>query len=198
MPGSDVPTLDTEPGQVILLNGVSSSGKTSIAEALLDVLDRPYFHMAVDAIGAMRSTTRTNALSPEEVTAVLTRTRAGFHRAVAGMARAGNDIVADYVLSESWRLTDCLAVMEGIDVVFLGVTCSPEELARRERERGDRQIGQAAGQLESVHAHGRYDLVCDTTSTSPVDTAGQIKEFLGQPATTRAFDDLRRERASGV
>ena len=111
------------------------------------------------------------------------------------MARAGNDIVADHVLSEPWRLTDCLAVLEGIDVVFVGVTCSPEELARRERERGDRQIGQAAGQLEAVHAHGRYDLVCDTTSTSPADTAVQIKEFLGRPVTTRAFDDLRRERA---
>ena len=63
MPGapSVEPTEDTEPGQVILLNGVSSSGKTSIAEALLDVLDRPYFHVSVDAIGAMRSTTRTNS-----------------------------------------------------------------------------------------------------------------------------------------
>ena len=193
-----MPSRETEPGQVILLNGVSSSGKTSIAEALLDVLDRPYFHMAVDAIGAMRSTTRTNELSQEEVTAVLTRTRAGFHRAVAGMAWAGNDIVADYVLSEPWRLIDCLAVLEGIDVVLVGVTCSPEELARRERERGDRQIGQAAGQLESVHSHGHYDLVCDTMSTSPADTALQIKEFLGSPVTTRAFDDLRRDRASGA
>ena len=117
MPSCDVPTMNTEPGQVVLLNGVSSSGKSSIAEALLDVLDRPYFHMAVDTIGAMRSTTRTNELPQEEVTAVLTRTRAGFHRAVAGMAWAGNDIVVDHVLSEPWRVTDCLAVLEGIDVV---------------------------------------------------------------------------------
>ena len=114
------------------------------------------------------------------------------------MAWAGNDIVVDHVLSEPWRVTDCLAVLEGIDVVFVGVMCSPEELDRRERERGDRQIGQAAGQLGAVHAHGRYDLVCDTTSTSPVDTAVQIKEFLDQLVTTRAFDDLRRDRASGA
>jgi chloramphenicol 3-O phosphotransferase len=190
-----VPTEDTEPGQVILLNGVSSSGKTSIAEALLGVLDRPYFHVSVDAIGAMRSTTRTNELPPDEVAAVLSRTRAGFHRVVAGMAMAGNDVVADHVLSEPWRLTDCLAVLAGIDVVLVGVTCSPEELARRERERGDRQIGQAADQLDAVHAHGRYDLVCDSTSTSPEAIAMQIKEFLDRPLTTRAFDDLRRDAA---
>ncbi|MGD0240643.1 MAG: hypothetical protein ABSB59_09975 [Streptosporangiaceae bacterium] len=50
--------------------------------------------------------------------AVLARTRAGFHRAVAGLAAAGNDVVADHVLSEPWRLLDCLAVMAGYRVVL--------------------------------------------------------------------------------
>src|SRR5262245_33772140 len=139
-------------GTVVLLNGVSSSGKSSIARQLLVDLDSPYFHMGVDMIGAMRSESRTLALDPQAVADVLRRTRAGFHRAVAGMAMAGNDIVMDHVLSEQWRLDDCLAVMTGIDVVFVGVHCSIEELTRRERLRGDREIGSAAAQIDKVHA----------------------------------------------
>ena len=57
----------TAPGQLIVLNGVSSSGKTSIARELLRVLDRPYFHLSVDAFGAMRSPERTDELAGDEL-----------------------------------------------------------------------------------------------------------------------------------
>lgn len=179
------------PGQIILLNGVSSSGKSSIARQLLRDLDRPFFHMGVDMFGAMRSETRTHELEGSALTEVLRRTRAGFHRAVAGMALAGNDIVMDHVLSEPWRLRDCLTVMHGIDVVFIGVHCALDELRRREQQRGDRQPGTAAGQLELVHAHGIYDLEVDTSIETVEACSAQIRAFLHQPPAHRAFDRLR-------
>jgi chloramphenicol 3-O phosphotransferase len=182
------------PGRIILLNGASGSGKTSIAEQLLLVLDEPWFHLPVDAINAMRSRQRTLELSPADLELVLARTRAGFHRAVAGMAAAGNDVIADHVLSERWRLLDCLAVFAAFDVVFVGVRCAPAELARRERLRGDREPGLALAQHERVHAHGRYDLECDTTNASPLDCALSIKAFLARASDRnepRAFDELR-------
>jgi chloramphenicol 3-O phosphotransferase len=184
--------LAASPGQIIFLNGVSSSGKSSIAESLLRVLDRPYFHMAVDTFGRMRAKERTAQLSPAELDLTLARTRAGFHRAVAGMAQAGNDIVVDHVLSEQWRLLDCLTVLAGMDVVFVAVHCSVEELSRREAARGDRVPGQAAAQLAQVHAHGSYDVECDTTSASPDECALQIRKFLERrPTGPTAFDRLR-------
>jgi chloramphenicol 3-O phosphotransferase len=182
------------PGRIILLNGASGSGKTSIAEQLLLVLDEPWFHLPVDAINAMRSRQRTLELSPADLELVLARTRAGFHRAVAGMAAAGNDVIADHVLSERWRLLDCLAVFAAFDVVFVGVRCAPAELARRERLRGDREPGLALAQHERVHAHGHYDLECDTTNASPLDCALAIKAFLARASDRnepRAFDELR-------
>jgi chloramphenicol 3-O phosphotransferase len=177
---------------IIFLNGTSSSGKSSIASELLKVLDTPYFHLAVDAFGAMRSVERTLELDGPAVTEVLRRTRAGFHRAVAGMAQAGNDLVVDHVLSEPWRLQDCLDVLQGLDVVFVGVHCPPGELERRERARGDRVIGAAAQQLQSVHQHGLYDFEVDTGTSSPRDCAEAIKEFLKRPPAQRAFEVLRR------
>lgn len=180
-------------GQVIFLNGTSSSGKSSIAEQLLLVLERPFFHMSVDVINAMRARERTLELAPGELAAVLARTRAGFHRAVAGMAHAGNDLVVDYILSEQWRLLDCLTVLSGLDVVFVGVRCPEQELARREKARGDRQPGQAAAQLQQVHSYGSYDIECDTTAASPRDCAVSIKQSLDQLPLPRAFDRLRSD-----
>jgi len=180
---------DTPLGQIVLLNGTSSSGKSRIAAELVQLLDDTYFLMAVDAFHAMR--TRRDH-QPEELEAALRRTRAGFHRAIAGMAAAGNNVVADHVLSERWRLDDCLAVFEGLDVVFVGVRCDLDEIARRELARRDRPIGLAAEQLEHVHADAIYDVECDTAITSARDCALQIKDFLSNPTEPSAFERLRR------
>ncbi|MET9228174.1 AAA family ATPase [Lentzea sp. NPDC003310] len=176
---------------IIFLNGTSSSGKSSIAEALLEELDTPFFHLSIDAFSAMCAGEKAMALPEPELAAFLRRMRAGFHRAVAGMARAGNDLVVDHLFSEPWRLQDCLEVLEGLDVVLVGVHCPPDELERRERARGDRIPGQGVAQLESVHRHGVYDFEVDTSTRSPRECAQAIREFLDRAPRARAFDELR-------
>lgn len=182
-------------GRIVLLNGTTSSGKSSIARELLALLDPPWFHLAVDAFGAMRSVPATERLTAAEWPAVARRTRAGFHRAVAGMAAAGNDVVADHVLTEPWRLDDLLDVFTPYEVLFVGVRCSLAELERRERARGDRQVGAARAQYELVHAHGRYDLEVDSGALDPAACARRIAAALAAPTTgTGAFAALRAER----
>ena len=175
-------------GLIIFLNGTSSSGKSSIAKALLTVLDDMYFHMPVDALDAMRSP---RAVAPDELPSVLRRALMGFHRAVAGMAAAGNNIVVDHVLSEPWHLLDCVALFAPEDVVLVGVHCALPELERREQERGDRALGLAARQITQVHAHGLYDIECDTSTAGPADCAQQIKNFLPHRPKPTAFEKLR-------
>ncbi|MEU8578902.1 chloramphenicol phosphotransferase CPT family protein [Streptomyces asoensis] len=178
------------PGRIIFLNGTSSSGKSSIARELLDILDDGvFFHLAVDAFNAMRSK---RELGAAELDVALRRTRMGFHRSIAAMADAGNDLVVDHVLSEPWRLLDCLAVLRPEDVLFVGVHCPREELNRRESARGDRPPGLAAHQYDLVHRHGDYDLECDTSTASPRECAQQIKEFLLRRPSPTAFSRLRR------
>jgi chloramphenicol 3-O phosphotransferase len=178
------------PGRVVLLNGTSSSGKSSLARELLRVLPRPWFHLGIDTIGALRSPERTAELDEAELAAVFRRTRAGFHRAVAGLARAGNDVVADHVLSEPWRLADCLDVLRPFDVVFVGVHCDPDELDRREAARGDRPVGLARSQVRAVHTPGRYDVEVDTSRGSVSECAGLVATRVAAGPGT-AFDALR-------
>ncbi|MGW0765241.1 chloramphenicol phosphotransferase CPT family protein [Streptomyces sp. NPDC002676] len=177
-------------GRIIFLNGTSSSGKSSIARELLDILDDGvYFHLAVDGFNAMRTK---RELGAAELDAALRRTRMGFHRSIAAMAEVGNDVVVDHVLSEPWRLLDCLTVLRPEDVLFVGVRCPPDELARRELARGDRPPGLAAHQYELVHGHGDYDLECDSGTASPRECAQRIKEFLPHRPSPTAFTRLRR------
>ncbi|MFC3578222.1 chloramphenicol phosphotransferase CPT family protein [Streptomyces yaanensis] len=177
-------------GLIVFLNGTSSAGKSSIAAELLRIVDEPWFHMPVDAFHAMRSGPE---LPSDELKAMLRRTWRGYHRAVAGMAAAGNNVVVDHVLSERWRLRDCLELFPAQDVVLVGVRCPREELERRERARGDRPLGLAARQIEVVHAHGVYDLELDTSRTDPAECARRIKEFLPGRPTPTAFQRLLTE-----
>ncbi|MDG4825949.1 AAA family ATPase [Asanoa sp. WMMD1127] len=180
-------------GRVILLNGTSSSGKTSVGRALLPLLPDPWFFVPADAIGAMRSTVHTRVLDDAEIDVMLRRTRLGYHRAVAALASAGNDVIMDYPLSEPWRLADLLATLDGYDVTLVDVRCSPDVLERRERERGDRPVGLARSQT-AVYAHGDPDLTVDTTDTSPADCAKAIAAALDSLESPKAFDRLRVPR----
>lgn len=137
-------------GRIIFLNGTSGSGKTSIARELLGILDDGvFFHLSVDGFNAMRTE---RDLAQEDLDNALRWTRMGFHRSIAAMADVGNDVVVDHVLSEPWRLIDCLSVLRPQDVLFVGVRCSRAELARREEACGDRPSGPAALEYDVVHA----------------------------------------------
>ncbi|GAA2145950.1 hypothetical protein GCM10009760_35170 [Kitasatospora kazusensis] len=184
---------DTEPGRIIFLNGTSSSGKSSLAVELLRTLDSPYFHLSVDAFNAMGARRAELLPTPDDLAAALTRMRRGFHRAIAGMAAAGNNVVVDHVFSEPWRLLDCLDVLAGYDVVLVGVRCPLDELRRRELARGDRQPGTAELQFDLVHAHGVYDVECDTGAAGTEDCARQVRDFLARRDRTAptAFERLR-------
>ncbi|MEV7288436.1 AAA family ATPase [Streptomyces sp. NPDC093252] len=181
-------TAPPRQGLIIFLNGTTSSGKSAIAAELLPILDEPYFHLPVDAFHALRSPV---PVPPESLDLLLHRTWRGYHRAVAGMAAAGNHIVMDHVLSADWRLEDCLALFSPRDVVLVGVHCPLPELERRERLRGDRPPGLAARQLAQVHAHGVYDIECDTGTTDPAACARLIRDFLDDRPTPTAFERLR-------
>ncbi|OBG88730.1 chloramphenicol phosphotransferase CPT family protein [Mycolicibacterium farcinogenes] len=182
-----------EVGQVVLLNGVSSSGKSTLAHQLIADFDTPWFHMGVDMFGAMRAERQTHDLDTDGLSEVLRRTRAGFHRAVRGMALAGNNIVMDHVLSEPWRLPDLLTVMVDVDVVFVGVHCEPNDLTHREAARGDRVAGTAVAQIEVVHQHGLYDVEVNTSEETVEACTARIRDYLQRhpfPAH-RVFEALR-------
>ena len=181
-------------GRLVLLNGPSSAGKTTVAQAVTARLATPWLLMPVDLFHEIR--TRPDAdLTDRQWHDVFHRTRAAYHRALAGAASSGMDVLGDHVLSEPWRLDDLLRLTVGLDVLLVHVTCSAKELRRREKARGDREAGAAITQQRQVFQHGDCDLTVDTTC-GPDEPTAALLELIRTPPADRAFDRLRAKRAA--
>lgn len=177
-------------GRIVLLNGPSCAGKTSLANALARQLPTPWLVMPVDLFHHIRSRPQSK-LAPDQWQRVFQETRSAYHRALAGAALAGCDVIGDHVLSEPWRLTEQLALTSGLDVLLVHVTCDLDELERRERHRSDREPGTARAQADVVFAHGDCDFVVDTTQAKPEACAARVAVLLDSPPKETAFERLR-------
>ncbi|WNB90887.1 phosphotransferase-like protein [Bacillus sp. NEB1478] len=145
-------------GRIILLNGVSSSGKSTLSKKLVEKLP-DYFHLSIDdfdRVIEMMENRDQNKLIPVP-------TEYFFHRTVAMFSDKGINLVVDQVMHDQFSLEDCLETLNEYPVFIVGVHCPLEELERREGVRGDRTIGQAKNQLKFVHQQNeRYDINVDT------------------------------------
>jgi chloramphenicol 3-O phosphotransferase len=177
--GAVEPVLDPRPaGRVILLNGASSAGKSTLAKALQSALDEPFLHVSSDQfVAAGMLPGRGGAGGPFDWWGqVRPRFFAGFHRCLPALAGAGNDLIVDHVIEfRSWR-ADLVRLLAGLDTFLVGVHCDPAEIDRRERARGDRRTGEGRTHVtvDRIHHFGPYDYEVDTTAGVPTELADAL------------------------
>lgn len=190
-------------GKIIYLNGASSSGKTSVAKALQQALDEPYFHLSIDTFAAMRPH-RADAGPAFSGDVLGPKLNMAFVACIAAFAATGNHVIVDDVLCESFRLDgqrDALLgpellqhrvqVLAPYDVLYVGVHCPLPELQQRECARGDRYVGLAAFQYARVHQYSAYDVEVDTSIQTPEDCAQHIQYVLHHRPLPSAFQRMR-------
>jgi len=184
---------------IILLNGVGSAGKSSIAKALQSITEQPFLHVEMDGFlemmpakfrdhpDGLRFETRMDQGSP--VTTVDTgkvarRVLNGMRLAVAALASSGNNMIVDEVIfgnkshGASHPLAEYQAMLKPYTFYIVGVFASLEVLERRESDRGDRKIGLSRWQYDRVHEDMEYDFSVQTDDRSPLACAEQIKAKL--------------------
>lgn len=175
---------------VILLNGVGSAGKSSIAKALQSITAEPFLHVAMDAFldmmparywdhpdGIVFETVQQDG-KPSVVIhggAVADRIMRGMRRSIAAMAHEGNNLIVDDVLIES-EMADYQALLADVAFRTVGVFAPLDVLEARERDRGDRLIGLARWQYDRVHRGKRYDLELDSSKATPLECAERIRQ----------------------
>jgi chloramphenicol 3-O phosphotransferase len=173
--------------QVIILNGGSSSGKTTIATALQDILPSPWLRLSIDTL--------VDAMPPRLLTSEtgiafgadgsvrpgqeFRRLESAWMQGIAAMAHAGARVIFDDVfLSGVDARNRWQAALAGVLVLWVGVRCDPAVAAERERGRGDRVTGMAVLQAQTVHAGIEYDIEVDTTKTSAMECAQRIAQLV--------------------
>lgn len=174
---------------IVLLNGVGSAGKSSIARALQEIAVEPFLHVQMDAFLDMLPQALQNhsdAFSFEmgqslgkpmvaiQAGPVGQRLMHGMRQAIAAMAAAGNNLVVDDVMLNG-RIDEYRASLSGFSLHVVGVFASLETLEERELQRGDRMIGLARWQYDRVHQGIDYDLRIDSDSATPQECAQRIK-----------------------
>jgi chloramphenicol 3-O phosphotransferase len=166
------------PGRVLVLNGTSSSGKTSLAKALQAILPEPHQHVQLDAFRAMEPTGYWDELDNDTAKVRIAALCHAMHAAVAAFARNGQHVILDTVLDRASAARYLVDDLGSTGFSMIGVHCALDEIERRETTRGDRPSGLARRQFELIHASRTYDFSVDTTHTSAAACAAEIAAWL--------------------
>lgn len=144
--------------KIIFLHGPSSSGKSTIARALQARIELPFWHISIDHLrdaGVLPSARFKagdfdwHSLKPAFF--------AGFHASLAAYADAGNNLILEHILDDARWLEDLRRLFARHDVYFVGIHCALPTLISRELNRGDRPVGSAQTDFETVHQGKLYD-----------------------------------------
>ncbi|MBS5508784.1 MAG: cobyrinate a,c-diamide synthase [Akkermansia sp.] len=186
--GTEIPDHPQEPqpglGRVILLNGASSAGKSTLARTMQRLMKEEAMIFSMDDYLAMSRGRHENALDAVRETGL--PFIESFHAAIAEAARKGALVIVDHVIGESsvW-VRDLLNRLSGIPRSLVRVECRQDILLGRERCRTDRTPDPAHAERQhgSIHRHFPHDLSIDTSEATPQECAMELinrlpREFL--------------------
>lgn len=196
-------------GTILILNGTSSSGKSSILKAFQGICPEPYVDMGIDKFFWMLHERYRNTSQWTEVmkytyatdgtiaeihpTAYGNHFISGMHHAIHEMAHEGVNVIADHVFHERAWLNECARLFHGMNAYLIAVHCPLAVLEKREKERKTRTLGQARAMFDIVHAHGVYDFEVDSSLCTAEQCARQIWDFLLSGTQPHAFKAIYRQ-----
>jgi len=173
---------------VIILNGVSSAGKSSLARALQDRAQETFLRVAMDDFVSMLPPGRESTKdwfplvlggTPEQaLPRVENGPRGGLlleqMRAFVGsLAARGMSVIVDEVC-EAEAIRDYRLQAGNARLVIVKVEAPLAIIEQHERERGDRLIGLARDQAGFLHRGIKYDLTVDTSTGTPDELSREI------------------------
>ncbi|WP_456238127.1 phosphotransferase-like protein [Mesorhizobium neociceri] len=135
--------------RIVLLNGVGSAGKSSIARALQTITAAPFLHVQMDVFIDMMPEAFQNHADRFSFETVLedgkpsvvirsgpvgARTMRGMRHAIAAMAGQGNNLIVDDVLCNG-GISEYLQLLSGFDLHLVGVIAPLDVLEAREAAR---------------------------------------------------------------
>lgn len=175
---------------ILILNGTSSAGKTTIAKVLAEQIhpDKGIVVLSVDSFVDMlpnqlvgdyetatigfRFVKASNCLNVEigPLGMVLIEQ---MYTAAKNIYKKGYSVIIDDVLIKR-EMLEIISSDDEINLIKVLVTCDLSELKRRESHRKNRKLGLAEGLLYVSQNPEEFDLVIDTTTNSALVLARKI------------------------
>jgi chloramphenicol 3-O phosphotransferase len=187
-------------GKIIILDGSPSVGKTTIALSIQENKEEPFLYAGIDSFVQMFPSKwisfNPQSMKPEGLEFVFTKDKEGqpvirfatgqygerlihgYINAIKGLAAAGNNVIADGVITKKEWLEYMHTCLEGFACCYVGLYAPLKVLEAREARRFEPK-GVARGRFDDVYSlKKQYDLFIDTSKTKPEKAAKQILEFL--------------------
>lgn len=195
-----------EQGLIVLMNGTSSSGKTSISMELINQKDILFHHLSIDDFfynfndfinNKFPDFKPVRELDDEVIGQIIFDPIISMYYATIKLfVEMGLNVIVDTVIDNDKWFNDYLDVLFDYPTIFIGVICSKEELTRREQIRGDRKIGLANSQFDKVYCFNEYDLEVNTEELNPTECAEKILSFIKSDKDYSAFKKLSKRDIS--
>lgn len=191
--------MNTSP-TILVLNGPSSSGKSTLSYLLQERLKDPFLHIGIDKMIGMMPNWINNwtggkaeqgfwwneSQDPDGHT--IYEIKMGpyaqhisqtYKEVVLTLAKSGHNLIVDEVAFGNKEITIWRQKLSGFKTFFIGIHCPLATLEEREAARGDRILGSARHQFYTVHEDIDYDLSIDTDSQKLDECVTKIIQLIG-------------------
>jgi chloramphenicol 3-O phosphotransferase len=205
-----------QPGQIVILNGVPRSGKSSIVAVIQETFDGPWMNLGVDTFKGHITSQRHSpgiGLRPggerPDLESLIVVLYAAMYESIAAHSRLGLNVVVDVGHHDAYAtprniLVDSARRLRGLPVLLVGVRCPVEVIWERRRNTWLKDEGVPADSpvpdevhrwQREVHKPGIYDFEVDTSSLSPAECADAIRRRLEDGPAPSAFQRLAAKSA---
>ncbi len=193
-------------GTVIVLNGPSGSGKSSIQRefqklmlpehlwvkvGIDNLFDIPMPDITAETMHIWQSKNPirwVESSQDPEGNVIITlfvgeqgeKVVRGMNSAIAAYAHNGCDTIVDYIAYKQEWLKDLEEKLADVKTYYIAVDIPLEVLEQREVARGTSPKGHARSHYDTVYGSRKYDLRVNSAEHSAQEIAQQIKELLGK------------------
>ena len=166
--------------QIILLNGPSSSGKSTLAKELQKLIsEKNNVKFEVISIDDFLKMNTKDKIYEDDVFEISN----DLCKKVLEILKTSSGAIIDHVITSERIFNQLKEMLCTYHINFVHITCPLEILKKRELERKNRCVGSAEASYEYLFPKEGYDLTLDTHSFSVKDCALKIYEkffYLGK------------------
>ncbi len=157
--------------KIILLNGPSSSGKSSLSKALQELIaDMRSEAYEIVSIDDFMKVSTSETIYEDDVYEI----SGEMCEKVRELYSAGNGVIIDHVITSERIYDQLMDLMAPDKVDTVHIVCPLDVLLRREKERGDRCVGSAESSYTYLYPKDGYDVEVNTGSMSSEEAASKI------------------------
>jgi chloramphenicol 3-O phosphotransferase len=161
--------------KIILLNGASSSGKSTLAKVLQSCIkDVKHEEFAIVSIDDFLKMTTNEAIYEDDVFEISLK----LIDKTIEILNTNQGVIIDHVITSERIFNQIIEVLNSYKIYLIHITCPLEEIIKRESQRKNRCIGSAEASFHYLFPKDNYDLTLDALKLTLEECSSSIVDMV--------------------